>query len=567
MDNKTTTITPMDGRSSSGGFTLRQLLRDIPTLQVRGSLDTAVHELRDDSRQVSPGDLFIALPGQQVDGHDFLAAAAARGAVGAVYQRPVPAVEQLALAVRVADVPRALASLAARRWGEPATRLPLVGVTGTNGKTTTSYLIEAMLRSAGRSVGALGTVNYRLSRPGAGVVQRWPAPWTTPSPLVLHQRLAELLQLGADAAVMEVSSHALALDRLWDVQFRVGAFSNLTQDHLDFHGTMERYFAAKALLFSDRLAPDGIAVAMVDGPDGGAMLQATAPGRRRIAAAVAAAKVRSIPCDGAVWAERYELRAEAPRAVGPGWDVGGGAPSAAIVATVATPRGPLELTSPLMGELNVANLLLAVAVGEALALPQEAMVRGLANSLGAPGRLEAVPNGRGPTVLVDYAHTPDALARVLAACRPLCHGRLFVVFGCGGDRDRTKRPQMGRIAYDLADVAVVTSDNPRTEDPRGIIEMILHGMAGTARRVELGEGLPRPTKGAPPGALVAVQPDRAAAIEWAIAQARLGDLILIAGKGHEDYQILGTTKHPFDDRLVASAALERLTRDGLESAP
>jgi UDP-N-acetylmuramyl-tripeptide synthetase len=474
--------------------------------------DPVVARVRDDSRQVGAGDVFVAVRGLTVDGHDFVATAAARGAAAVVVERELPGlgIPQ----VVVPQAARALGWLAAREAGRPGDQLTMVGITGTNGKTTTTFVLESILAAAGHSPGIIGTVSYRY----AG--KTLAAPYTTPTALGLQALLADMLAAGVTHVIMEVSSAALDMDRLAGVQFKVGGFSNLTQDHLDLHGDMEGYFQAKARLFSEHLASDGSACVMVDGPYGQRMLDQV-KGARRIR--VTTGEGQADPSSVGVVRARSTLEG--------------------ITGCIATPAGQVEVaTGVLFGAYNLANLSLAVAIATALELPPDAIAAGIAALSGVPGRVERVANPRGLAVFVDYAHTPDALERVIAALRPLTSGRLICVFGCGGDRDPGKRPQMGEIAAEGADLAVVTSDNPRTEDPRQIIDMILPGMAK-----------------AHPREAPLVEVDRRRAIELAVQAARPGqDVVLIAGKGHEDYQILGTRKIHFDDREEAAAAIARL---------
>ena len=486
---------------------LDELLRDVEVVAIDGARDVAIAEVRDDSRAVGRGDLFVATRGQTVDGHQFLQAAAARGAAALVVEDDVPAPAGV-VRVRVRSSTRALAEIAANRWGRPAEALTMIAVTGTNGKTTTTFLAEALARAAGGEPGVLGTVSYRYR----DVVRA--APFTTPTPLVLHATLAEMRAAGVTHVAMEASSHALALGRLHGLGFAVAAFTNLTQDHLDFHGTMAAYAAAKAGLFSEHLRPDGVGVINLDN-EYGAEMRAAVRGRALTVSTRQAADVR---------VTRAEQTVDG------------------IVAEVETPVGPLTLRSPLIGAFNLENLAVGVGIGVGLDMAPEAIARGLAAVRGVPGRLERVANDRGFGVFVDYAHTPDALERVMAALRPVTRGRLIVVFGCGGDRDKTKRPKMGHAVARDADLPIVTSDNPRTEAPQAIIDMIVDGV----RKVRQ-DGF-------------VVEADRRRAIGAAIAAARPGDVVLIAGKGHEDYQIVGTTKHHFDDREEAAAALVKLAK-------
>ena len=477
--------------------------------------DPEVSRVTGDSRAVVPGAVFFALPGTAHDGHDFAAEAARRGAVAVVAERPVtcaPAALFLAPSSR-----RAMAIAAAAFHGRPGDALLLSAVTGTNGKTTVAWLVEACARAAGLPVALLGTV-----------VHRWPgsersAVHTTPESTEIQALLAEARKAGAKAAVLEVSSHALAQERVAGMRFRAAGFTNLTRDHLDYHGDMERYFSAKRRLFTEHLAPGGIAVVNVRDTAGARLADQLGPGRE-------------------VW--RYGGRAgDALRTED---DVLSGL--AGISGTFVTPSGAIPIRSPLVGAHNLENLLCAAGLALALGVPLDAVGRGLSGSGGAPGRLERF-GARGISVFVDYAHTDDALANALAALRALDPRRLLCVFGCGGDRDRGKRPLMGEAAAKGADLVVVTSDNPRTEDPGAIIAEILPGL----ERAGMLELAPAAARRGDHGFLV--EPDRRAAIELAVAAARDGDAILVAGKGHEDYQIVGQERRPFSDRDEARRAL------------
>ncbi|MBI4511862.1 MAG: UDP-N-acetylmuramoyl-L-alanyl-D-glutamate--2,6-diaminopimelate ligase [Deltaproteobacteria bacterium] len=490
---------------------LRDLVQDLAQRQIVGDDGVPVRGVKEDSRDVNPGDVFVAVRGRTADGHDFARLAVERGASAAVAERQLPiAVPQ----VIVPSSARALGWLAARIAGRPSDRMTVVGVTGTNGKTTTTYLLESILRAADQRPGVIGTVNYRFA--GKEV----PAPFTTPTPVPLHQLFAQMNEAGCTHVVTETSSAALEMDRLEGTRFQVAGFSNLTQDHLDVHGTMEAYFEAKSQLFARLLAPGGAAVAMVDDDVGhGEAILGRAPRGSR----VLRVSVRKKDADVAV--------------LGAKSTIGG------LRATLATPRGTLEVSSAvLLGEYNLANIALSVAMAEGMGIPHDAIAKGIARLPGVPGRVERVASDGGLDIFVDYAHTPDALERVIHALRPLTKGRLIVVFGCGGDRDRTKRPLMGAVVVRHADLAVVTSDNPRTEEPMSIISMILEGMH----------------KAGSPSHLV--EPDRRKAILAAVKGAQPGDVVLIAGKGHEDYQILGNTKIHFDDREEAKAAIAALRR-------
>jgi UDP-N-acetylmuramoyl-L-alanyl-D-glutamate--2,6-diaminopimelate ligase len=453
-----------------------------------------VLDLAYDHREVREGTLFFCVPGHTRDGHDFAAAAAASGAVALVVQHPV---EVNCPQVQVADVRAAMAQAAAAFYGHPSQALKVVGVTGTNGKTTTAFLMRALLEAGGLRCGLLGTVK----RVVGGV--EYPVARTTPEAIDLQRELRAMLDAGDRACAMEVSSHALALRRADGVHFAAAIFTNLTQDHLDFHGTMEAYFQAKRRLFCE-LAPD-VAVINVDDPYG-ARLAAELPGAITFALG-RDADYRAVELDS-----------------GPG---GSG-------FRVLAPDTSILVRSPLSGRFNVANVLGALAAARALGVDLKRAVEAIASAGQVPGRFEAVEEGQPFTVLVDYAHTPDSLANVLTAARELTTGRVHVAFGCGGDRDRGKRPLMGQIATALADRVIITSDNPRSEDPEAIVAEIAAG-AGEGARIEV---------------------DRRRAIAEVLAGAAPGDVVVIAGKGHEQGQeIAGGVKLPFDDVTVARELL------------
>jgi UDP-N-acetylmuramoyl-L-alanyl-D-glutamate--2,6-diaminopimelate ligase len=482
----------------------------------RGGLgeDPDITVVTGDSRQVVPGALFFALPGATQDGHAFAAEAAARGAAAVVAERPVECAPALLLLAPSAR--RAMALSAAALQGHPARDLALAGVTGTNGKTTVTYLVEACAQAAAIPCGVIGTITHRF--PG---VER-PASHTTPESTGIQALLAEMRAAGARLAVMEVSSHALAQERVAGLRFAVAGFTNLTRDHLDYHGDMDGYFAAKRRLFVEHLAPGGLAVVNARDPWGARLADQLGPGRE-------------------VW--RYGTRAEdALRPEGLACTLGG------TSATLITPRGEVALRSPLVGAHNLENLLCAAGLALGLGLPPEAVARGLAASHGAPGRLERM-DGPGFPVFVDYAHTDDALTRVQAALRALGPRRLVTVFGCGGDRDRGKRPLMGEAAGRGSELSIVTSDNPRSDDPSRIIGEILPGLERAGRRrLSAAEAV------AGEDGFV-VEPDRRAALELAVTCAREGDAVLVAGKGHEPYQLVGGEKRRFDDREEVRKAL------------
>jgi len=478
---------------------LSALVQDLTGARVVGDADVEVRGVQDDSRRVAAGDVFVAVSHLSADAHGFVPDAIAKGAVAVVVERQLDVAVPQVIVAKGAD---ALGAMAARALGRPLDRLSPVGITGTNGKTTTTYLLESILNQAGDSPGVVGTVNYRF----AGQVK--PAPFTTPTPLILHEVFAEMAAADCSHAVLEVSSAALSMQRLAGVQMKVAAFTNLTQDHLDVHGGMDAYCAAKSLLFSAHLADDGVAVINIDDPASAAMIKA-ADGKRVL-------RVTTEPDRDA------EIRV-----------VRSTSTVAGIEADIATPSGAVHIASPaLIGGYNIANVALAVGMAEALGVAHDAIERGISELVGVPGRVERVANDHDLNILVDYAHTPDALRNVLAALRPLTQGRLLCVFGCGGDRDPTKRPIMGAAVAELADLALVTSDNPRTEQPQSILDMIL-------------PAVPNP---------FFTDVDRRVAIRAAVAEATPADIVLIAGKGHEDYQVIGTEKIHFDDREEAAEA-------------
>jgi len=464
--------------------------------------DVEVHAVQYDSRKVNRGDLFVAIPGTALDGQRFIEEAINRGAIAVVLEHDAAVPDALFLhtgvvKIVVPDARVALAVLAANAYGHPSHRLRLIGVTGTNGKTTTTHLIKAVLEAHGDHVGLIGTIQYDL---GGQLV---PATHTTPESLELNALLSDMVRRGCTAAVMEVSSHALAQHRVHGLRFVAGVFTNLTQDHLDYHGSMDAYFAAKKKLF-DALPADAVAVTNADDPRGDAIVQDT---RARVV--------------------RYGLDAPADSTAGNmTMSVGG------MEFTVTMAGSSSSVRTALTGRFNVANILAAMSTATAIGVPLSVATKGIAAVGSVRGRFEQIPAPRGWTAIIDYAHTPDALENTLRAIRQLLgthrRGRIITVFGCGGDRDRSKRPQMGRIASEMSDVTIVTSDNPRTEDPLAILREICAGISPTAR--------------------VHTEADRRSAIARALSMASSGDVVLIAGKGHEDYQVVGTTKTHLDDR-------------------
>jgi UDP-N-acetylmuramoyl-L-alanyl-D-glutamate--2,6-diaminopimelate ligase len=496
---------------------LREIGRETSSVE----RETEIHGIAYDSRRVEAGDLFFALRGESADGHDHLAAAFERGAVAAIVES-VPASLEPAdrPVVVVRDSRRALAPVSTHFFGNPSSELSLIGITGTNGKTSTTYLAESILQRAGIPVGVIGTLDIRY----AG--ERQPAVNTTPESYEIQRNLRAMRDRGIECALMEVSSHGLALDRVRGCGFTIAALTNISQDHLDFHESMDAYRAAKIRLFDTYLRADGSAVVNVD--------DASAEAFIRVAERVGAKLIRvSRKSESAA-----EVRLEWARIELDGTD-----------ARIALPGETLSLRIPLVGDFNLENTLVACGVGVALDIDPKVIAEGIESCPQVPGRVERVQTSREaePMVVVDYAHTPDAVEKLLATLRPLANERLVAVFGCGGDRDRSKRPLMAEAVARWSDRVVATSDNPRSEDPLQILKDVEPGLA-TLRRVEA-EALDA-TEGS-----YAMISDRRHAIEAAIGIARPGDMVVIAGKGHEDYQIVGPDRLHFDDREQARSAL------------
>jgi UDP-N-acetylmuramoyl-L-alanyl-D-glutamate--2,6-diaminopimelate ligase len=483
---------------------------------VVGDATVAVTGVHHDSREVQPGDLFVVLAGETDDGARHLDEALRRGAVAVLAEQPAP--DMGAPVAVVAGARRAMGPVASEVYGRPTEQLPVVGITGTNGKTTTAWILQQVLASLGERPALLGTLGRR------GPAGTAPGVFTTPEADEVQRYARASVDAGATHLVMEVSSHGLALHRVDGVRFRVAAFGNLTQDHLDFHGDMDAYGAAKARLFLE-LVPEA-AVINVDDAFGATLAeQVGCPLWRCSRRGDAGAQVRV-----ASWTQgRDGMRAH-----------------------VVTPGGALEVVTPLVGAHNLDNLLMVLGVVLALGLTAEDAAKALAHAGGVPGRLERVEHPGEVAVFVDYAHTPDALSRVLSALRSITPGRLVVVFGCGGDRDRTKREPMGRAAGGGADLCVLTSDNPRTENPARILADAEPGLGHAGLERLSPEAFVAARRG------YAVVSDRREAIDLALRCARPGDTVLIAGKGHEDYQIVGTERLPFDDRIVARGAISAL---------
>jgi UDP-N-acetylmuramoyl-L-alanyl-D-glutamate--2,6-diaminopimelate ligase len=492
--------------------------------------DPVIRGITYDSRNVSPGDLFVALVGSVSDGHDYLAAAIELGAAALLVENAERAEAARSAArsktpsIVVPDSRRAMAPIAARFFGDPADELTLIGITGTNGKTSVSYLVESILARAGYATGLIGTVAIRYASETLRAVN------TTPESLDLQKVLRAMRTHAVDAVVMEVSSHGLELGRVRGCRFRVGAVTNVTQDHLDFHGDMDSYLGSKLRLFRDHLAPDGIAVINVDDPAAPQFLAAANDSNARVIRAT-----RRPDIDAEVSVLEAEVSLEGTR------------------ARMRLPAGELEMSLPLLGDFNLENLVVACGIAAGLELPISAIAEGVSHCPQVPGRMEVVaPAPDSPTVIVDYAHTPDAVEKLLDAVRPLTPGRLITVFGCGGDRDRAKRPLMAQAVAKSSHRIVATSDNPRTEDPEQILRDVEAGLSGRERVSE------EELDAREDAYVLAI--DRRRAIDLAISIARPEDTVVLAGKGHEDYQIIGRHTLPFDDREEAGRALAEWRR-------
>ncbi len=500
-------------------MTLQELVspvEDVVTIQ--GDLHSEVAFITEDSRLVRSDSVFVAIKGVQQDGHKFVSQAVTQGAVGVVvedscFQSTAVGSGVVPAMIRVQNSRRALGVMASYLYGTPSRHLKMVGVTGTNGKTTVTHLAKSLLESHGRRVGLLGTVGYVFGD------MRQVASHTTPAPVQLQEMLGEMVRAETEVCVLEVSSHALALDRVAGCEFDIVVFTNLTQDHLDFHRTMENYFEAKLRLFTD----------YVEGR------QKAGPKRALVNADDPRASSLLDRCSIPVWTfgihHQADIRAE-------GVELG----MEGSRFTVMSPLGSMCIVSQLVGEHNVSNMLAAIGIGLEMGLSPSEVEASLRSVENVPGRFERIQEGQSFGVVVDYAHTDDALQRLLEAAQTVKQGRLITVFGCGGDRDPGKRPKMGQVAVRHSDHVIVTSDNPRTEDPQVILADIEAGI----------EAVPSEARSA-----YRTIVDRAEAIQAAIQDANPGDLVLIAGKGHEDYQILGTEKVHFDDREEARNAIRR----------
>jgi len=489
---------------------LRELACGVDIKNVKGDFDLEIPGVSFDSNKIKEGFLFVALKGENTDGHKYIESALRNGAKALIVEKAPDKDCKGVTVIEVADSRLSLAIVSANFFEHPTKDLTLTGITGTNGKTTITYLLESIWNEEGKSSGIIGTIDYRY---GKNKIQ---SSMTTPESLDLMGMFREMRDSGVQTVAMEVSSHAIDKERVKECHFDVGVFTNLTQDHLDYHGSMESYLEVKKRLFTEFLEQsekkNKFSIINIDDPFGAQIIN-DAPGN------VVSYSINN---------ETATVYAASSRITEDG-----------IEADIHTPKGDIEVKSALFGEHNLSNILAAVATAISLGSPAGAIEKGISKISSVPGRLQGIPNTFGFKVLVDYAHTPDALKNVLLAVRPLTKGNLILVFGCGGDRDSAKRPLMGDIGKELSDILIVTSDNPRTEDPEIILDQIEKGVlrAGEDNK---------------PYQRIA---DRAAAIKEAIRIAKKNDTVLIAGKGHEDYQIIGTTKYPFDDREIARESL------------
>ncbi len=477
------------------GYPLKALIQKAEGEATFSVDDVVVKRIVSDSRMVLPGDLFVAIDGETVDGHSYVPEALEKGAVAAVVER---AADPNANLIVVPDSRIALASMAKEFYGNPDEKLLLAGITGTNGKTTCTHMVNSIAKAQKKNFGVIGTLGYYIEN------RTHKLDFTTPDPTVLFGLMAEMVTAGLDGVALEVSSHGLAQRRSWGIDYDVVAFTNLTQDHLDFHGDMESYFTIKSSLF-ERIPTHVPSVINIDDEYGRRLIEITASDRILTFGISQEADFRAINIEYSYESTSFK-----------------------IISPVGS--GKIRLGVP--GGFNVYNALCCAGIAVSLGWDFDSIIAGLENFEGVPGRLEPVRGSQPFSIYVDYSHTPDALANAISSCRKISKNRVVVVFGCGGDRDRDKRPKMGCVAGELADIIVITSDNPRNEDPNSIIDRIETGVPkGTTKyRIE----------------------NRKSAIEYALALAEEGDVVLISGKGHEDYQIIGTTKSHFDDREVAA---------------
>ncbi|HOO37245.1 MAG TPA: UDP-N-acetylmuramoyl-L-alanyl-D-glutamate--2,6-diaminopimelate ligase [Deltaproteobacteria bacterium] len=476
-----------------------ELAAIIPGAQISGP-EKDITSLKMNSSDIQTGDAFIALKGSITDGHKYIPDAIKSGAGIIICNHEGCDADPGATFMRVPDTKSALRTILPVLYPHAAD-VCLIGITGTNGKTTTTYLIESVLKDAGMNPGVLGTINMRYADVTVA------SSITTPGPIELFERLETMSSAGVDTCIMEVSSHALHQDRLAGIRFDYGIFTNLSQDHLDYHRDMETYFLAKKMLFDDYL--EGVAIVNIDDPYGQLLAKELKDPVTYGHDPLAMIRTTSIEHT-----------------------------SSGLRLDLATPDGPVSLSSFLLGDINAYNIMASVALCRAMGIDMQSVISGIGSLKCVPGRMERVDNPCSLKVLVDYAHTPAALETALASAKKLTNGRLIAVFGCGGDRDQAKRPIMGRIASELADMVIVTSDNPRTEDPQAIINDIFSGISKSTH--------------------IMMEPDRAAAIRLAVSSMEKDDCLIIAGKGHEDYQIIGKVKKPFDDKLHVLKSIEEI---------
>jgi len=503
---------------------VKDILAALDSPSLEGNASVPLAGVSHDSRKILPGWMFVAMPGESSDGHDFIGKAVRRGAVAVLAQTPCPEEFKNVAWIQVADTRRALGPIAAIVYGQPTTKMTLVGITGTNGKTTLTYLLEAIIEASGGCPGVIGTITYRWGD------REHVAGCTTPEASDLQLMFGEMAEAGVTHALIEASSHGLQLGRLDGCQFDIAVFTNLSQDHLDFHGNLEDYFLAKRILFN-RMLPNShkknrAAVINLDDPYG-----------IRLADGIQEVPVIGFGSGSGAVVRPGEISLTADGTLG----------------TVIGSRGPLSVRSRLTGSFNLSNIMAAIAVAEQLGIPQPAIEKGIQAVELVPGRLERVawPDA---SVFVDYAHTPDALKNVLEALQAIRSGRIITIMGCGGDRDKTKRPLMGMEAAAGSDFVVVTSDNPRTEDPLEIIAEVVEGVRnyGFKPCIEHRNGRPFEPR------CYHVIPDRREAIAWTIKHLEGSDILLVAGKGHETYQEINGVRYPFDDREVVREELQKL---------
>jgi len=499
---------------------LSVLLEALEDYKLAGDPDQDITGLNYDSRKIKKGDLFIAIKGNALDGHDYIASTIEKGVKAVLAEEDSNLPSSDVSVIKVLNSRRELSKLAARFYDYPFNDIDVIGVTGTNGKTTITYIIESILSAAGKKTGVIGTVNSRFSD------RIKPSSVTTPESLDLMRTAREMANKGVTNLILEASSHAIHQKRTIDLPFRIAIFTNLSRDHLDYHNSMDSYFEAKSELFRNLPVTvhgeKSFAVINMDDPRGEELSRLTK------------AEVLTYGLKGDL-----DIKAENIKA-----DMKG------LRARLITPEGSIEINSPLIGEVNIYNILASVGAALASGINLDRIAEGINNLKNVPGRLERVPNDAGLSIIVDYSHTPDALLKAQKNLRPFVKERLITVFGCGGDRDRGKRYDMGLIAGENSDIAVITSDNPRTEDPELIINEIEKGMLESGKTPSEWPGIKDGT--------YLMEVDRSAAIQKAVSLANKNDTILIAGKGHEDYQITGTTKRHFDDREEARKAVNAL---------